>query len=80
VPQRDPRASSAPQVLAGEAPNPVDIPPGCRFRPRCPIAEDRCALTDPQLAAPDAAVAPDVAVTPAAAGRQVACLLAAARA
>ena len=27
---------------AGEPPNPIDVPPGCRFHPRCPVAEDRC--------------------------------------
>jgi oligopeptide/dipeptide ABC transporter ATP-binding protein len=54
VPQRDPRARSTPQILSGETPNPVDIPSGCRFRPRCPIAEDRCATIDPQLAPPGA--------------------------
>jgi peptide/nickel transport system ATP-binding protein len=26
-----------PQVLAGEAPDPTRIPPGCRFHPRCPV-------------------------------------------
>jgi peptide/nickel transport system ATP-binding protein len=49
VPQRDPRHRSQPQVLSGEAPDPVDIPPGCRFHPRCPIAEDRCRGEDPEL-------------------------------
>ena len=27
---------SAPVILEGEPPNPSDIPPGCRFHPRCP--------------------------------------------
>ncbi len=66
VPDRDPRMRKTPQILSGETPNPVAIPAGCRFRPRCPIAEDRCAETDPALApAPGAGVA-----------HQVACLLA----
>ena len=49
VPKRDPRERTTPQILTGETPNPIDVPPGCRFRPRCPLAEDRCALTDPLL-------------------------------
>ncbi len=49
VPDRDPRRRKAPQILSGETPNPVAIPSGCRFRPRCPLAEDRCAETDPEL-------------------------------
>jgi oligopeptide/dipeptide ABC transporter ATP-binding protein len=36
-------------LLQGEAPNPADIPPGCRFHPRCPLAADACKLTDPPL-------------------------------
>jgi peptide/nickel transport system ATP-binding protein len=32
------------RVLAGEAPDPTRIPPGCRFHPRCPeVAEGRAA-------------------------------------
>jgi peptide/nickel transport system ATP-binding protein len=57
----------AAQILRGETPNPVSIPPGCRFRPRCPIAEDRCAETDPPLGPP---------ASDRASGREVACLLA----
>ncbi len=49
VPKRDPRDRSQPQILQGETPNPIDIPPGCRFHPRCPVAEPRCSTIDPQL-------------------------------
>jgi peptide/nickel transport system ATP-binding protein len=67
VPHRDPRQRSTPQILQGETPNPVDVPPGCRFHPRCPVAEDRCSREDPVLRPPAAAVAD---------GHEAACLLA----
>ena len=66
VPDRDPRNRRTPQILSGETPNPVAIPSGCRFRPRCPIAEDRCASVDPALSP----------VAGRAASHEVACLLA----
>ncbi len=49
VPKPDPRDRSTPQTLSGETPNPVDIPAGCRFHPRCPIAREECAKSDPRL-------------------------------
>jgi oligopeptide/dipeptide ABC transporter ATP-binding protein len=49
VPKRDPRERSTPQILGGEPPNPTDVPPGCRFHPRCPVAQDRCRIIDPEL-------------------------------
>jgi oligopeptide/dipeptide ABC transporter ATP-binding protein len=33
--------------VTGEPPSPVDIPPGCRFHPRCPLAQDICLHEDP---------------------------------
>jgi peptide/nickel transport system ATP-binding protein len=49
VPRRDPHDRHEPQILQGETPNPVDIPVGCRFHPRCPIGDDACRAVDPQL-------------------------------
>ena len=49
VPQPDPDRATKPQILQGETPNPVNIPSGCRFHPRCPVAEARCQNEDPQL-------------------------------
>ncbi|MBS0518552.1 MAG: ABC transporter ATP-binding protein [Proteobacteria bacterium] len=39
-----------PDVGLGDAlPDPANIPPGCRFHPRCPVAEPRCASERPPL-------------------------------
>jgi len=35
--------------LQGETPNPINLPSGCRFHPRCPVAVDMCKENDPQL-------------------------------
>jgi oligopeptide/dipeptide ABC transporter ATP-binding protein len=52
VPQRDPRAAVTPQILTGETPNPIAVPVGCRFHPRCPIAIPECRAVDPELRIP----------------------------
>jgi oligopeptide/dipeptide ABC transporter ATP-binding protein len=61
VPQRDPRAATQPQILRGETPNPIAIPPGCRFNPRCPIAIPECRTIDPELRTPAGAAATHLA-------------------
>jgi peptide/nickel transport system ATP-binding protein len=35
--------------LAGDLPNASDLPRGCRFQPRCPLATGLCAEQDPPL-------------------------------
>jgi oligopeptide/dipeptide ABC transporter ATP-binding protein len=66
VPKRDPRNSTEPILLKGETPNPVHIPSGCRFHPRCPVVTDACTTIDPELRPAKAAETP---------GHRAACIL-----
>ncbi|MFH8988749.1 ABC transporter ATP-binding protein [Streptomyces sp. NPDC017940] len=36
-------------AIKGLPPNLMDIPPGCAFHPRCPLAKDVCRVEDPPL-------------------------------
>jgi len=49
VPVLDPIAKRSRIVLSGDIPSPIDIPTGCPFHPRCPIAEVRCKTEIPAL-------------------------------
>lgn len=47
APVPNPRLRRERIILQGETPDPVNLPSGCRFHPRCPLAVDACRLTDP---------------------------------
>lgn len=49
APSLDPRKRSDKVVIDGEIPSPIDIPTGCRFHPRCPIADEVCRTEEPKL-------------------------------
>jgi peptide/nickel transport system ATP-binding protein len=57
----DPAARFAPAGLAGDPPDPRDLPPGCPFAPRCPRHVPACDEAEPPL----------LEVLP---GREVACI------
>lgn len=47
IPVPNPRLRRERVILQGETPNPINLPGGCRFHPRCPVATDECKQTDP---------------------------------
>lgn len=42
IPIPDPEFKKVTRLLSGDVPSPVNIPPGCRFHPRCPYATEKC--------------------------------------
>jgi len=50
VPSPDPaKRAEKEKVLEGDVPSPIDIPPGCRFKTRCPYATQKCSDEFPPL-------------------------------
>jgi len=49
VPVADARRRRARFRIGGDVPSLIDLPPGCRFAPRCPFVVDRCRTEYPAL-------------------------------
>ncbi len=49
MPSLDPDRRTKEPPIAGDPPNPIDPPSGCRFHTRCPFAEGVCSASAPKL-------------------------------
>ena len=49
APEKDPSVGRTRVLLEGEPPNPIDLPNGCKFAPRCPKAIEECRREEPSL-------------------------------
>jgi oligopeptide/dipeptide ABC transporter ATP-binding protein len=49
IPIPDPHLKRKRIILKGDVPSPLNPPSGCRFHPRCPIAEDVCSQEEPEF-------------------------------
>ncbi|GAA6201216.1 ABC transporter ATP-binding protein [Aquicoccus sp. SU-CL01552] len=54
IPEIDPARGLPSAPLPGEPPSPVDLPQGCAFHPRCPLARPECCAAVPPLVGPRA--------------------------
>ena len=49
APVPDPTRPRGRILLSGEPPSPRQVPPGCRFHPRCPHTLEQCKHREPEL-------------------------------
>jgi len=45
----DPRLKQEDILLKGDVPSPINLPSGCRFHPRCPVAQKKCQVEEPSF-------------------------------
>ena len=58
VPRLDESEKRALVPIEGNPPSPLNLPPGCKFVPRCPMAIDACDAAEPELIEVDGPIAP----------------------
>lgn len=49
IPRLDTPVGAKLDAIQGAVPHPLDLPPGCKFAPRCKYANERCKNEDPEL-------------------------------
>jgi len=49
IPIADPTLKRQRTILKGDVPSPLNPPSGCRFHPRCPVAQENCSVEEPAL-------------------------------
>ena len=49
IPIADPTLKRQRTILKGDVPSPLHPPKGCRFHPRCPVAQENCSVDEPTL-------------------------------
>jgi len=49
IPRLDTATTDKLEVIPGVVPHPLDLPPGCKFAPRCKYATEKCRTEAPEL-------------------------------
>jgi peptide/nickel transport system ATP-binding protein len=55
IPKLEQPSHSRLEIIGGRPPDLVNVPPGCKFAPRCPYVQDKCREEEPPLVEADTA-------------------------